>query len=567
MVSEDLQVRASRPIVIGIAAAAVAAAAFVPSIWRSRSVRPLPLAETAESAPFDREQSAALFVGVRHFTHDATLDVPYAADDAVDLAHMLALNPRVRLVPPHRAVLALSGKPQKEESKRRLEELKQAGARVEEASESDILKLLQRQAALVGRDGIFIVSLATHGYVRDGIPYVFASSSMYEHPETTLPAPKIFEIAATSRARRSLLFIDACRDRITGVRGGAPDPAAAAPRLDRRMGRIDGQVVFYAASAGQYAYDDFESGNGVFTKAVLDGLSCNAATVRDAVTVATLHKFVERKVLAWIRTHRDPSARTATQINVDGDSENMPLADCGERPPPPDTPADVRTDGLTVTALAPDGTVLWHREVAGPVIHAAAVDLDADGQKEVVAGVRGGLVAFDAQGTKLWSFAEDGHVLRTFVIGQWYRERTHQVVALWMDERSAASRLSIVGPDGHPTATYNHDGRLLHVAVGRATARHAPKVVVSSAGSVLVLHPKHLAIDWRRIIDPPSETIAQLTITDHENDGTREISVTTASGEILLLDFKGGEVVGRRSSRTAAPHIGFKTPPRRSRRQ
>jgi hypothetical protein len=560
-------VRASKPIVIGIAAAAVAAASFVPNLWRSRSVRPLPLAETIESAPFDRQQSAGLFVGVRHFTYDETLDVPFAADDAVDLAHMFALNPRVALVPPHRAVLALSGKPRKEESKRRLEELKQAGARVEEASGSDILKLLERQAALVGRDGIFIVSLATHGYVRDGIPYVFAASSMYEHPLTTLPATKIFDIVATSKARRSLLFIDACRDRITAVRGTAPDPAAAAPPLDRRMGRIDGQVVFYAASAGQYAYDDPDSGNGVFTKAVLDGLSCNAATVRNAVTVATLHKFVERKVLEWIRTHRDRSARTATQISVDGDSENMPLADCGERPPPPGTPVDVRADGTSVTALALDGTALWRSDVEGPVIHAAAIDLDADGRNEVVAGVRGAIVAFDERGKQLWSFGENSHVLRTFVSGQWYRERTQHVVALWDDERTAASRLSIIGPDGQPTATYNHDDRLLHVAVGRTTKRHAPKVVVSSAGSVLVLHPKTLAIEWRGIIEPSSETIAQLEITDHDNDDSDEISVTTGSGNILFLDFKDGEVVARRNSRKGAAHIDFKTAPRPSRRR
>lgn len=552
---------------MGIAAAAVATAAFVPSLWRTRSVRPLPLAETAESAPFDRKQSAALFVGVRHFTHDQTLAVEFAADDAVDLAHMFALNSRVSLVPPHRAVLALSGKPQKEESKRRLEELKRAGTHVEEASESDILKLLQRQAALVGRDGIFIVSLATHGYVRDGVPYVFAASSMYEHPETTLPAPKIFDIVATSKARRSLLFIDACRERITGVRGTAPDPAAAAPPLDRRMGRIDGQVVFYAASAGQYAYDDFDNSNGVFTKAVLDGLSCNAATVRDAVTVATLHKFVERRVLEWIRTHRDRSARTATQISVDGDSENMPLADCGKRPPPPGTPVDVRADGMSVTALALDGTALWRSDVEGPVIHAAAIDLDADGRNEVVAGVRGAIVAFDERRKRLWSFGEDGHVLRTFVGGQWYRERTQHVVALWDDERNAGSRLSIIGPDGQAAATYNHDDRLLHVAVGRPTKRHAPKVVVSSAGGVLVLHPKTLAVEWRGIVDPSSETIARIEITDHENDGRDEISVTTSSGSVLFLDFKEGEVVGRRSSRKAAAPIDFKTPSRPSRRR
>ena len=86
-----------------------------------RSARPSPPPSTTP-VNFDRSQSAALFVGVRRFTHDQTLtEVKYAVDDAIDLASVLALDRKVSLVTPRRVVLALSGTPQKPESQQRLD--------------------------------------------------------------------------------------------------------------------------------------------------------------------------------------------------------------------------------------------------------------------------------------------------------------------------------------------------------------------------------------------------------------------------------------------------------------
>ena len=147
------------------------------------------------------------------------------------------------------------------------------------------------------RRSLLIVSIATHGFIKDGVPYILGSNSLFQYPETALPTPKLFDIASTAEARRSLFFIDACRERITGDARAGASPATAAPLISR-MGRVNGQVVFAAAAAGGYAYDD--DGNGVFTKAVLEGLSCKAALVRGAVTAGTLDTFVERSVRAWI---------------------------------------------------------------------------------------------------------------------------------------------------------------------------------------------------------------------------------------------------------------------------
>ncbi|HJQ35587.1 MAG TPA: caspase family protein [Thermoanaerobaculia bacterium] len=313
------------PVVFGLAIAALASATYMPRSQGSRGARLLQVAAPSALAPaarFDRSQSAALFVGVRKFTRDKTLDVPFAVDDAIDLAYVFALDPRVGLVPPERVVLALSGTPYKRESQRRLDELISAGAQLGPAEKNDILALLHQQAARAGRNGIFILALATHGFMSEGNSYVLGSSSLYRDPGTAISTEKMFDIVATTGAQRSLLFLDACRERITGAR---PDPQTTAPALDR-MTRVQGQVVFYAATAGKWAYDG--DGNGVFTKAVLDGLNCKGSSAHCIVTVESLRQYVEREVLAWIRGHRDPSIGAAIQVNLDGDTHNMPLANC-----------------------------------------------------------------------------------------------------------------------------------------------------------------------------------------------------------------------------------------------
>lgn len=295
-----------------------------------RSARPVQTQSTPP-AKFDRTQSAALFVGIRRFTRDETLtEVKYAVDDAIDLASILALDRRVSLVTPGRVVLALSGTPQKPESQQRLDQLVAAGATVAAASQADILTLVTRQAGLAGKDGLLILSISSHGFSHDGTPYVLAASSLFELPETSISTAKLLDIAARSDAGRSLIFLDACRERVTtGTQAVDADAVTAAPLIEG-MSHADGQVVFYAAAAGKYAYDDDEKRNGVFTTAVIEGLLCEAeADERGLITVETLAAYVETRVRSWVQMHKDPTARKAIQVNMDGETRTMPLSVCG----------------------------------------------------------------------------------------------------------------------------------------------------------------------------------------------------------------------------------------------
>src|SRR5689334_16616427 len=60
---------------------------------------------------FDPTASAGLFVGVSTFEDERILEIPYAVDDAVDLAHLFAIE--LGLVAPERAVLLLAGEAKK----------------------------------------------------------------------------------------------------------------------------------------------------------------------------------------------------------------------------------------------------------------------------------------------------------------------------------------------------------------------------------------------------------------------------------------------------------------------
>ena len=118
------------------------------------------------SQGFNPVESAGLFVGIRHFDDSEFIDVPFAVDDAVDLAHLFVLE--LDLIAPQQVLLALSGEPQKPQSVQALQALRQAGAKRVEAQKSKILRHLRHQAAATGKRGLFVVTFATHGFSAQG---------------------------------------------------------------------------------------------------------------------------------------------------------------------------------------------------------------------------------------------------------------------------------------------------------------------------------------------------------------------------------------------------------------
>jgi hypothetical protein len=576
-----------------MALAAAPSVAIVQHAMGVRSVRPV-RAAMRETMGFDPAQSAALFVGVRRFDSTTIAPVPYAVDDAVDLAWAFAMDPRVSLVDPKRIVLALSSAPLKTASQERLAELRKAGVTETAATRDEILDQLQRQTESVGRNGLLVIAFASHGYMQDGIPYVLAATSELENPATAISTIQILEAASTSQAARSLVLLDACRDRVkTGPRTLRADASSAAPLIGE-MARTDGQAVLYAAAAGKYAYDDDQRRNGVFTAAVLDGLQCRAE--RDAqglVTVDTLAAYVDQQVQAWVRKHRDPAEGiSAIQVCMDGSTRRMPLASCPQMDfaqnaePVLPRPARIDAHDASLTVYGDNGAELWKREVHGHIAQAALVDLDGDGRSEVVAGVTDGhIVAFTASGERKWdadtnapgnyNAQQAARLAVTTVVGaSLFRKKTRQIVALSSADDGSASRLSIIDHRGTLLSAYWHPGRLQEVFVASLTSRHAPKIIVTAQNhdiatllsehspfdaehgtfdGVFMFDPKRVRGEappyrgrlgfgsqlWYGIVQPAEQRIARVDIIDFDNDGRRDIAVHTSAGQIFHLDFEG----------------------------
>jgi len=550
-------VKSWKPLALGGLLLGIATATFVPFALRNaRSVRTLAEPVRSASTRFDRKQSAALFVGVGRFTSDSVAEVPYAVDDAIDLAYVFTLERRVSLVLPRRVVLALSGRPAKPQSRERLRALREAGADVRAADAGAIRTALREQTALAGRDGILILAVATHGFLRDGSGYLLGASSIIRDPATMLPTADIFEMIASSPAQRSLVFIDACRERMVSGTRSALGPMSAAP-IVRRLSHTRGQAVFYAAAAGQWAYPDPVARNGVFTNAVIGGMKCGAAKVRGIVTAETLASYVERSVHTWIHDNRDPNVGSATQVSMDGEARNMALAQCWGPPAPPSF--RVTTSATVVRALSDKNELLWQRDVGSVVTRAEAVDLDADGRREVVFATRDAVTALDDMGKPLWS-AREAMNLATFVTGDLFRQHTNEVVALWNDEHSQASRLAVYSPEGALLRAFNSDRRLDHLTIGCPTKRYAPKIVVTSGNMLLVFDLKKLAAGrplWSGRISPRTGAIESVRIVDGDGDGKRDIAITTASGAKVFVDFTGHAIRSQ-----SAAHFERLTPKR-----
>jgi hypothetical protein len=266
----------------------------------------------------DWTQSAGVFIGVQTFHDDSDLTVPYAADDAVDLAWLFTHE--AKLLPPVRTALLLAGVPSKEESRRNLEtmrrevKLRQDGrhgfAPRECLNEQTIFSVIREQARSVGPNGILIVSFATHGLSSEGEHRLLTADATSSTPSGVVLA-RIVEAITEEGPQRLLLLIDACRNkpRDGTLLLGSPtwQPRLPATILEDVELRLS-YAALVSASPGTTALAGH--GNGYFTRAVLDGLRCNASSQPEGwVTLSNLATYVSERVPVLSGEQQQPESR------------------------------------------------------------------------------------------------------------------------------------------------------------------------------------------------------------------------------------------------------------------
>lgn len=294
-------------------------------------VQNLPLDVTIrENLQFVPGDSSGLFVGIRKFENDEQLaEIPYAVDDAVDLAYTFAIQ--LQLISPENVTLCLSGLPEKTISNARLRELQEKGATLERAEQSIIYKRLAEQASDTGPSGLYVVSFATHGFSDQGADFLVAADSIKRRiARTGIAVNEVLDETDRARTPRKIVLIDACRERLTNDTraGGAAPESAMGAAFAKAISEAEGQVVLTGTVQGGYSYDDTARQNGVFTSAVIDGLMGSAeADSRGFVTASTLSDYVNRHVTDWVHRNRPEKERgKGIERRLSGEAAELPLA-------------------------------------------------------------------------------------------------------------------------------------------------------------------------------------------------------------------------------------------------
>lgn len=301
-----------------------------------RGVVVAPLTEKQlEAEDFNPQDTAGLFVGVRFFFNpdgslsDHVTEVPFAADDAVDLAYLFTVD--LKLILPANVTLALSGDPQKAESADRLKHLLELGVTRTNATYINLVSLLSRTALDAKQRGLLVMSFATHGFSIDGDDRLLAQDSTISRLDLTgIPVRVILDNVSASDAPRRLVLLDACRERVSGDTRTIGDSATAmSSSFAEAIAEARGMAVLSGTTAGGFSYDDPDKKNGVFSSLIIEGLQGNAPTdQRGFITPALLAAFVDENVRAWVRRHRPEHKERSTGIQYLADdvrSGQMPL--------------------------------------------------------------------------------------------------------------------------------------------------------------------------------------------------------------------------------------------------
>lgn len=285
-------------------------------------------ADNRDQGPFNPAASAGLFVGVSIFEDKQFNPVPFAVDDAVDLAHFFTIE--LGAVLPERAVILLAGEPRKPESTERLEHLVKRGVRLESARMPNIYRYVGELTRATEEGGLFIFTVATHRISDQGEDFLVATDSLKERAgRTGVAVVEVFEEIGKAGARRRVVFLDACHEQVSQR---TPSQAGSAKEQNSTEARFCAAdlVLLSSATFGELAYDDEVRQNGVFTAAVLDGLRGEASAGPDGwITSQTLEDFVQRRVSKRISLHRPDHA--AKSLDIAGIKETttveaLPLA-------------------------------------------------------------------------------------------------------------------------------------------------------------------------------------------------------------------------------------------------
>ena len=178
-------------------------------------------------------------------------------------------------------------------------------------TKSNIIDKLSGLKREVQPDGLLLFAFSGHGIDVDGQAFLLPmESKLSTDPlrltDDAVSVERVKEYVNRTGVRQRIMFLDACRNKLSASKGIDVSPLSAAYEkafefdFERRNSKIDAFLTFYATEKGQESWEDQETGQGYFTEAIVDALHGGArgeiVNSQGEVTLGALTKYVRESV-------------------------------------------------------------------------------------------------------------------------------------------------------------------------------------------------------------------------------------------------------------------------------
>ncbi len=221
----------------------------------------------------------------------------------------------------------------------------------EQALRGDIRRALKQLSNAIDPDsGTFLFYFSGHGFAVDNVNYLATyGTTVDELKEEGLALPDVEKMLKDSKAKRQLMFVDACRNDPT-VGGKSVSTPSFIDERKKKLELSEGLHVLYSTKAGTVSYETPDLQQGVFTYYLLKGLRGEASGFsRDdqhgdgMVTFADVSEYITANMRKYGVEHGQ------VQIPYDGGeaSGDFLLAD-KNLPSPPKRPVQMASNNNPV---------------------------------------------------------------------------------------------------------------------------------------------------------------------------------------------------------------------------
>ena len=180
-------------------------------------------------------------------------------------------------------------------------------------TKSNIIDKLSGLNRVVKPDGLLLFAFSGHGIDVNGQAFLLPmESKLSTDPlrltDDAVSVDRVKEYINRTGVRQRIMFLDACRNKLSAARGIDVSPLSEAYEkafefdFERKNSSIDAFLTFYATEKGQESWEDQETGQGYFTEAIVDALRGGARgeilTSHGEVTLGALTRYVRESVTA-----------------------------------------------------------------------------------------------------------------------------------------------------------------------------------------------------------------------------------------------------------------------------